>query len=167
MKKLVGAVAVSLVMSMVLVIACGSETTEPPPTPDPTPTPPEPTKQPEPTPPEPTPPEPTKQPEPVACGEEGQPPCPLQGWMEQNVQPAVENRDAAALGAALEKIAQLAPDPSWNEGENSWSQIALDHAAKAKAGDFQGARASCKGCHKIWRERYREEHRTRPLPAGF
>ncbi|MBK8171926.1 MAG: hypothetical protein IPK60_16465 [Sandaracinaceae bacterium] len=99
-----------------------------------------------------------------ACGGDGQPHCPLQQWMEDNVTPAVEAGDAAALGVALTKIATFAPDPSWNTGAVSWRGIAEAAAAKARAGDFRGARASCKQCHEAFRARYRTEFRTRPVP---
>lgn len=100
----------------------------------------------------------------AACGGDGQPPCPLQGWMEQHMQPPFEKEDLKALAAALEKAAKFAPDPKWNEGPNSWAKIANDAAAAAKAGDFKAARASCKSCHKAWRKQYRDQFRTKALP---
>jgi cytochrome c556 len=99
-----------------------------------------------------------------ACGEEGQPKCPLQGWMEQNMQAPFEKEDLKALGAALEKAAKMSPDPKWNEGATGWAKIANDAAAAAKAGDFKAVRESCKTCHKAWRKQYREQHRKKALP---
>jgi hypothetical protein len=99
-----------------------------------------------------------------ACGERGQPKCPLEAWMEEEVEAAAEAGDAGRLAAAYEKMARFAPEPSWNEGPNAWQAIAEAAAAKARAGDLRGARAACKQCHQAWRERYRAEHRARPLP---
>lgn len=102
----------------------------------------------------------------AACGEKGQPSCPLQGWMEQNMQTAYDKEDLKALEAMLAKVPEFVPDPKWNEGDQGWSKIATDGAAKAKAGDFKGVQATCKGCHSAWRKKYRAEHRPRPLPAA-
>lgn len=102
----------------------------------------------------------------TACGEKGQPSCPLQGWMEQNMQTAFDKEDLKALEAALAKVPGFVPDPKWNEGDQGWSKIANDGAAKAKAGDLKGAQATCKSCHSAWRKKYRAEHRPRPLPSA-
>lgn len=97
------------------------------------------------------------------CGAKGQPSCPLQGWMEKNMDPAVEKNDAKALAAAFEKAAGFAPDPKWNEGADSWSKISKDGAAAAKSGDIAAAKKLCKSCHKAWRDKYKAEHRTKPI----
>ena len=95
-----------------------------------------------------------------ACGKPGQPPCPLQDWMRKNVAAALATNDAAALAVALEKSAQLSPDPAWA----SWVSAASSGAAAAKKGDVAGARAACKTCHDAWRTAYRDQFRTRPIP---
>jgi cytochrome c556 len=100
----------------------------------------------------------------TACGEEGQPACPLQGWMEDHVQAALEKKDLKAVGEALEKVPALVPDAKWNEGDNGWSKLAKAGADAAKAGDMAGVKASCKSCHKAWRENYRKQFRLRALP---
>jgi len=102
---------------------------------------------------------------PVACGEEGQPHCPLQGWMEDNAGPAAENGDAAAMADVYTKIAGFSPDPTWNTGPNSWRALSEAGATKARAGDVRGARAACKACHTAWRTRYKAEHRHDPVPG--
>ena len=99
-----------------------------------------------------------------ACGEEGQPACPLQGWMEQNMQTAFEKQDLKGLAVALEKASKFAPDKKWNDGPTGWAKIANDAAAAAKAGDFKAVRESCKTCHKAWRKQYREQFRKQPVP---
>lgn len=97
------------------------------------------------------------------CGEKGQPSCPLQGWMEKNVDEPMSKGDLAKVGVALEKVAGFAPNPKWNEGDNGWSKIAKDGAAAAKAGNADGVKASCKSCHKAWRNQYKKEFRTKPI----
>src|SRR5438045_9614740 len=77
------------------------------------------------------------------CGEKGQPSCPLQGWMEKNMQDPFDKKDLKALAASLEKAAQFAPDPKWNDGDTGWVKIDKDGAAAAKAGNF--ARAASGG----------------------
>lgn len=100
------------------------------------------------------------------CGKKGQPMCPLQEWMENELGAPMEKGDAKAVAEALTRVASLAPDPSWNEGEQGWAKIAQEGAAKAKAGDLKAAGASCKGCHSAWRKKYRAEHRPRVLPKA-
>jgi hypothetical protein len=98
-----------------------------------------------------------------ACGGKGQPSCPLQGWMEKNMDPAVEKEDAKALAAAFEKSAALVPDPKWNDGDSGWAKIAKAGAAAAKGGDIAAAKKECKTCHKAWRDKYKKEFRTKPI----
>jgi len=97
------------------------------------------------------------------CGAKGQPSCPLQGWMEKNMQEPFDSKDLTKLAEALEKAAEFAPDPKWNEGATGWSKIAKDGVAAAKAGNFETVQQTCKSCHKAWRSRYKKEHRTKPI----
>jgi hypothetical protein len=97
------------------------------------------------------------------CGEKGQPDCPLQGWMEKNMQVPFEAKDLKALAEALGKAAKMAPDPKWNDGATGWAKIANDAAAAAKAGNFEAVQQACKACHKAWRSKYKKEHRPRPI----
>lgn len=99
-----------------------------------------------------------------ACGEEGQPSCPLQGWMETVIDPAVDKGDLKALAAAYDKLAGLAPDPKWNEGDSSWSKISKAGAEAARKGDAVAAKVQCKTCHKAWRSKYKDSFRTKPVP---
>ena len=100
----------------------------------------------------------------AACGETGQPSCPLQGWMETQMDPPSDKGDMKALAAAYEKLAKMAPDPKWNEGESGWSKIATAGAEAAKKGDTVAAKAQCKTCHKAWRSKYKDTFRTKPVP---
>jgi hypothetical protein len=106
---------------------------------------------------------PAVQAEDAKCGEKGQPSCPLQGWMEKNIDAVLEKGDMAKLAANLEKAATFVPNPKWNEGDNGWAKIAKEGAAAAKAGNAAGVKASCKSCHKAWRNQYKKEFRTKPI----
>lgn len=103
---------------------------------------------------------------PVACGGEGRPKCPLEAWMETNIEAAAENGDLPRLAELYTKIAGWAPNPAWNSGPTSWRAIAETAATKAREGDTRGARAACKQCHRAWRDRYRAEYPGRPVPSN-
>ena len=108
--------------------------------------------------------QPEVQAEDAKCGEKGQPHCPLQDWMEKNVQDPLDKDDLKTVAASLEKAAGFAPDPKWNEGPTGWSKLAKDGAAAAKAGNMDATKDSCKACHKAWRSKYKKEHRPKALP---
>jgi hypothetical protein len=97
------------------------------------------------------------------CGEKGQPSCPLQGWMEKNMQDPLDKKDLKAVAASLEKAATFVPDPKWNDGPTGWAKIAKDGAAAAKAGDLAATQQTCKSCHKAWRNEYKKQFRMRPI----
>jgi hypothetical protein len=97
------------------------------------------------------------------CGAKGQPSCPLQGWMEKNMDPAQEAGDTKALAVAFEKAAGFVPDPKWNDGDSGWTKIAKDGATAAKSGDLAAAKKTCKTCHKAWRDKYKATYRMKPV----
>ncbi len=92
------------------------------------------------------------------CGAKGQKPCPLQGWMKKVMAGASSNEDGPALAKALTYVADHAP-PEYK----GWQTIAGDGAVKAKAGDIDGAKASCKQCHDAFKAKYKAEMRDRPF----
>lgn len=98
------------------------------------------------------------------CGGKGEPSCPFQGWMEDEVQVPMEEGKLDKVAAALAKVAKMAPDPSWNKGEQGWEAIARSGASAAKAGDTRALKRSCKSCHKAFRKKYKAQHRMRPVP---
>jgi len=102
-----------------------------------------------------------------ACGERGQPSCPLQGFMKTKMGPTLQRGDLAALAAVLDLVAANPPDPSYEASEPRWSKISQDGAAAARANDTAGARASCKACHTAHQKRFRAEIRRWALPAGM
>ncbi|MDD9945843.1 MAG: hypothetical protein OXU20_32665 [Myxococcales bacterium] len=99
------------------------------------------------------------------CGGKGQAPCPLQGWMEKEVQGPFEAKDYKKLAAALEKAAKFAPDPAWNKGATSWEKLAKESAKAASGGDLKTIKKTCKACHKAWRKKYKASHRMRKVPG--
>ena len=90
------------------------------------------------------------------CGEKGQPVCPLQGFMKSQMATAAASGDGALLAKAFDDVAAHAPP-----GLASWSAIAKGGAAKARSGDIDGAKASCKACHDQYKTRYKAEMRDR------
>lgn len=99
-----------------------------------------------------------------ACGEKGQPDCPLQGFMSKNLQDPLDANDVAAVAKNVQRVARFVPDPSWNTGNNSWSSLVQGVATAAESGDVASTREACKNCHRAWRKRYKNEFRQRPLP---
>lgn len=99
----------------------------------------------------------------AACGEKGQPRCPLQAWMEDHLQSVLDKKDAPALAKGLTRAASFVPDPSWNTGAQGWGALANAGADAAKSGDIAATQATCKSCHKAWRSKYKQMFRTRAI----
>ena len=91
------------------------------------------------------------------CGAKGQKACPMQGWMKGVMGPATSSGDAEKIAKGLDYIAAKPPP-----GMGNWSSIAKSGAAKAKAGDIDGAKASCKTCHDQYKDKYKTSMRDRP-----
>ena len=83
----------------------------------------------------------------------------MQKWMKENTNEANERMDLPALAKALDAMVPMAPP-----GYTNWVQIAKDGADGARAGSLDAARASCSACHKQYKNKYKSEMRTRPLP---
>ncbi|HEX7663559.1 MAG TPA: hypothetical protein VF407_03570 [Polyangiaceae bacterium] len=94
-----------------------------------------------------------------ACGTKENP-CPLQKWMRQNMAPAMAAGDNAGLAAALDKVAATNPDASWS----TWSSISKQGADAARKGDTAGVKASCKGCHDAYKDKYKTQYRMKAPP---
>lgn len=92
------------------------------------------------------------------CGTKPLPDCPLQAWMKQKANPPVLAKDAPTLAAVLDEIASFAPPDYPN-----WASISKDGAAAARMGDVTAAKASCRGCHDQYKQKYKSEHRSRKL----
>ncbi|WP_437970258.1 hypothetical protein WMF04_13580 [Sorangium sp. So ce260] len=91
------------------------------------------------------------------CGSKGQKLCPMQAWMKSTMASATSSGDGAKIAAALQYVAGKPPP-----GMGSWGAISKAGAAKAKAGDIDGAKASCKQCHDLYKEQYKKTMRDRP-----
>lgn len=91
------------------------------------------------------------------CGAKGQKPCPMQGWMKSVMASATSSGDATKIANALSYVAGKPPP-----GMGSWVSISNEGVAKAKAGDIDGAKASCKKCHDLYKEKYKTTMRDRP-----
>src|SRR5688572_13647135 len=68
------------------------------------------------------------------CGGKGQKACPMQGWMKGVMAGAMSSGDNDKIANALNTIASKPV-----AGFGQWSAIASEGAAKAKAGDIEGA----------------------------
>ncbi|MGK3959020.1 hypothetical protein WMF38_38940 [Sorangium sp. So ce118] len=88
------------------------------------------------------------------CGAKGQKPCPMQGWMKTVMQSATTSGDGAKIAAALEYVASKPPP-----GMAKWAAISKEGAEKAKKGDIDGAKASCKSCHDLYKAQYKDNLR--------
>lgn len=91
------------------------------------------------------------------CGAKGQKACPMQGWMKGVMGPATSSGDLEKIAKGLDYIAAKPPP-----GMGNWSSIAKTGSAKAKAGDIDGAKASCKICHDQYKEKYKTTMRDKP-----
>ena len=87
--------------------------------------------------------------------------CPLRTWMRNEIAPAMDSEDLAALEQHLEKLAEMAP-PNYSR----WAPLARRGAKAAAAGDLQGVKDTCTSCHSAFRRSYRREHRARKIPTG-
>jgi hypothetical protein len=94
------------------------------------------------------------------CGEPGQPPCPLQGWMRSQLGAPLARREFEQLARNLERLAQQPP----GEGFETWAERARVGARAAAAQDMPALRAACRACHDEHRARYRKEKRQLPAP---
>jgi hypothetical protein len=92
-----------------------------------------------------------------ACGDKGQPNCPMQGWMKSAMGSAVASGDGERIAKALETVARKPV-----AGFGNWTAIALEGAAKARAGDIDGAKLSCKKCHDAYKHKYTTTMRDQP-----
>lgn len=91
------------------------------------------------------------------CGAKGQKPCPMQGWMKTVMASASSSGDGTKLANALAYTAGKSPP-----GMGQWAAISNAGVAKAKAGDIEGAKATCKQCHDLYKEKYKSSMRDRP-----
>jgi hypothetical protein len=92
------------------------------------------------------------------CGARGQKPCPMQKWMKTVMAAASSSEDGDKLAEALTYVANHPPP-----GFTAWAALATGGAKKAKAGDLDGAKVSCKQCHDQFKDKYKTTLRDRPF----
>jgi hypothetical protein len=78
--------------------------------------------------------------------------------MKANTSAAMSAEDFDALATALDKAATFAP-----AGYTNWVSIAKDGASAAHAQSLDGVKASCRGCHNQYKDKYKKEMRDRPI----
>jgi hypothetical protein len=78
--------------------------------------------------------------------------------MKQNTSAAMSSEDFEALSTALDKAATFAPP-----GYTNWASIAKDGASAARAQNLDAVKASCRGCHNQYKDKYKKEMRDRAL----
>jgi hypothetical protein len=78
--------------------------------------------------------------------------------MKANTSAAMSAQDFDALAVALGKVAGLAPP-----GYANWASIGRDGASAARAQSLDGVKASCRGCHNQYKDKYKKEMRNRPI----
>jgi hypothetical protein len=78
--------------------------------------------------------------------------------MKANTSAAMSAADFDALATALDKVVTFAP-----AGYANWASIARDGASAARAQNLDAVKASCRGCHNQYKDKYKKEMRDRPL----
>jgi hypothetical protein len=78
--------------------------------------------------------------------------------MKANTSAAMNAQDFASLATALDKVVTFAP-----AGYTNWASISRDGADAARAQSLDGVKASCRGCHNQYKDRYKKEMRDRPI----
>ncbi|MBK8251452.1 MAG: hypothetical protein IPK82_02140 [Polyangiaceae bacterium] len=81
----------------------------------------------------------------------------MQGWMKSVMGSALASDDGERIAKALETVARKPV-----AGFGNWTAISLEGAAKARAGDIDGAKASCKKCHDAYKHKYQTTMRDQP-----
>lgn len=71
---------------------------------------------------------------------------------------AMQKGDKDKIAQALTTIAAKVPRGDYGQ----WAGIAAAGAAKASAGDIDGAKASCKKCHALYQKKYKDTQRADP-----
>ncbi len=78
--------------------------------------------------------------------------------MKANTSAAMAAEDFDALATALDKVATFVP-----AGYTNWASIAKDGASAARAQSLDAVKASCRGCHTQYKDKYKKGMRDRPI----
>ena len=76
----------------------------------------------------------------------------MQAWMREAFAAPLDAHDSRSLVTALGRAAVEAPP-----GYPNWASVARDGADAARVDDLDAVKASCRGCHAQYRERYAKE----------
>ncbi len=68
---------------------------------------------------------------------------------------AMQGGDTKKIAQALNTIAAKTPPGGYGQ----WAGIAAAGAAKAAAGNIDGAKQSCKKCHSLYQKKYKDKQR--------
>lgn len=82
----------------------------------------------------------------------------MQGWMRGVMGRAMQGGDKDKIAQALSTIAAKVPPGDYGQ----WAGIASGGAAKAAAGNIDGAKESCKQCHALYQKKYKDNQRDQP-----
>lgn len=101
---------------------------------------------------------------PLACGDDGGSGCTLHAWMNANLSAPLRGRDCSGLVPLLERVVALGPPASGGYAPYAnWASIARDGADAARVDDVEAVKASCRGCHAQYRDRYKKELHDRKI----
>jgi hypothetical protein len=70
----------------------------------------------------------------------------------------MSSQDFDGLATALDKVVSFAP-----AGYANWASISRDGADAARAQSLDGVKASCRGCHNQYKDKYKKEMRDRSI----
>jgi hypothetical protein len=83
-----------------------------------------------------------------------EPTTPFGKWMKPNMGAPLAGQDFDTLQKSLTLVAAKPPKA---DGYDKWAKISSDGAAAAAKQDLAGVKASCKGCHDLYRDKYKKE----------
>jgi hypothetical protein len=86
--------------------------------------------------------------------------APLRTWMQAELVHRLKQADFDGLARSLDALAALRPPDL-----DRWEELARDGARAAAARDLEAVRRACMDCHQVYRTRYRERLRLRPIGA--
>ena len=96
----------------------------------------------------------------TACGVPGKGPCPLQGWMRDELARPYARRSFDELALNARALAGFNPDPTeWRD----WGDFAQQAARAAEAHDEVHVLQACTRCHHSYRHEYVEKYRARAV----
>jgi hypothetical protein len=90
----------------------------------------------------------------------GEPATPLGRWMKPNIGTALAGQDFATLQKNLDFVSTKVPSADYAK----WAEFSKAGSAAAAKQDIKGVKASCKGCHDLYKEQYKKEFANKAFP---